>query len=67
MPPHDGVTNERYKLIHYKYEDVDEWEFYDMKNDPSEMKSEYKNPEYAQVVSRLKKELTQLKKNLKAN
>jgi arylsulfatase A-like enzyme len=67
VPPHDGVTTERYKLIHYKYEDVDEWEFYDMKNDPSEMKSEYKNPEYAQRVSRLKKELTQLKKNLKAN
>jgi hypothetical protein len=48
-------------LIHYKHDDVDEWEFYDLERDPSEMKSEYDNPEYAQVVARLKEELNQLR------
>lgn len=61
VPPHDGVTNSRYKLIHYKYDEIDEWELFDLKNDPKEMKSEYDNPEYAQTVSHLKAELTRLR------
>ena len=28
---------ERYKLMHFYY-DIDEWELYDLKEDPSEMK-----------------------------
>ena len=64
LPPHYGVTNGRYKLIHYEYDDVDEWELFDLKNDPQEMKSEYDNPEYAQTVSRLKSELSQLRQTL---
>ena len=58
VPPHDGVTNDKYKLIHYKHDDVDEWELFDLRKDPEEMKSEYENPEYKQIVARLKSELT---------
>jgi len=65
VPPHDGVADGRYKLIHYKYDEVDEWEFYDLENDPQEMKSEYFNPSYARKVRSLKSELTHLRQTLK--
>ena len=61
VPPQEGVTDERYKLIHYKFDDVDEWEFFDRERDPGEMKSEYGNPEYAQNIDRLKSELARLR------
>ena len=54
--PHD-----RYKLIHYKFDDVDEWEFFDRERDPSEMKSEYGNPEYVRIIAQLKSELARLR------
>jgi len=33
----------------------EEWEFYDLKNDPAEMKSQYDNAEYAGQIAKLKK------------
>ena len=35
--------------------------FYDLKNDPSEMKSQYDNAEYAGQIASLKKKLARLK------
>ncbi|MEM9160297.1 MAG: sulfatase [Verrucomicrobiota bacterium] len=61
---HEGVSDKRYKLIRFYGEDVpsgEEWEFFDLKNDPNEMKSEYGNPEYAKIVKKLKKELGRLR------
>jgi len=57
---HEGVATKTHKLIHFY--DLDEWELYDLTRDPSEMKSQYANPEYAPVVAELKKELERLKK-----
>lgn len=64
---HQGVVTKRYKLIYF-YE-IDEWEFYDLKKDPSEMKNEYKNSTYKKEIARLKKELNKLQKmyNLQNN
>ena len=45
---HYGVRTEDYKLIHF-YNDIDEWELYDLKKDPKEMHSVYDDPEYAGV------------------
>ncbi len=62
---HEGVAEKRYKLIRYYGKDVpngEEWEFFDLKTDPSEMKSQYDNPEYAATVTRLKTELASLRK-----
>jgi len=59
VQPHEGVANVRYKLIHF-YK-INEWEFYDLQNDPNEMKSEYDNPEYSEIVVEMKKELEELK------
>ncbi|MCP4817115.1 MAG: DUF4976 domain-containing protein, partial [Planctomycetaceae bacterium] len=37
------------------------WEFFDLKNDPMEMKSRYADPQYTQKVAGLKKELARLR------
>lgn len=56
---HYGVRNERYKLIHF-YEDIDEWELYDLKNDPKEMHNIYN--EQPEIVKAMKDELKALQK-----
>lgn len=50
---HYGVRTQRYKLIHF-YNDVDEWELYDLKNDPNELRNLYNDPNYSKEVVRLK-------------
>jgi arylsulfatase A-like enzyme len=57
---HEGIATKRYKLISF-YEEG-EWEFYDLKNDPAEMKSEYNNEKYKRKIKKLKRELKKLKK-----
>ena len=61
---HEGVADGRYKLIRFYGPDVpggEEWEFYDLDRDPREMKSEFNNPEYAEIIRELKKELANLR------
>jgi arylsulfatase A-like enzyme len=59
---HYGVRTDRYKLIHF-YQ-LNEWELYDLKKDPHEMKSVYGDPAYAGTVKELKAELARLQKEL---
>jgi hypothetical protein len=40
---------------------VNEWELIDRLNDPKELKNEYNNPKYADVVEKLKKELVAIR------
>ncbi len=47
---HYGIRTNDYKLIHF-YNDIDEWELYDMKKDPKEMRNIYNKPEYQQVAA----------------
>lgn len=56
---HFGVRNERYKLIHF-YNDIDEWELFDLQKDPKEMHNVYAAPEYQDVVKEMKAELKRL-------
>jgi arylsulfatase A-like enzyme len=56
---HYGVRTDRYKLIHF-YNDIDEWELYDLENDPQEMKSVYGDPAYAEVQAQLHQRLKEL-------
>ncbi len=53
---HYGISTEQYKLIHFYY-DIDEWELFDFKNDPMEMKNLYNDPAYASVKEDLHKRL----------
>jgi arylsulfatase A-like enzyme len=61
---HYGVADGRYKLIHFYEDDVDQWELFDLKNDPSEMTSVYGTAKYAVVQNRLSRQLALHRKNL---
>jgi len=61
---HYGVRTERYKLIHF-YHDIDEWELYDLKKDPKEIKNVFDDPVYANIIKELKSELKKLRKKYK--
>ena len=61
--PHYGVRTERYKLIRY-YKPVDEWEMFDLQEDPLELRSVYDDPQYAQIRAELEAELARLRAEL---
>ncbi|QJB31325.1 sulfatase [Chitinophaga oryzae] len=61
---HYGIRTARYKLIHF-YNDIDEWELYDLQQDPHEMKNQYGNPAYAPVTDSLKQQLLALQRQYK--
>ncbi|MEM7785476.1 MAG: sulfatase [Planctomycetota bacterium] len=58
-PRHNGVRNERYKLIQI-YE-FGEWEFYDLQTDPDEKNNLYHNPNYQDKIADMKAELESLR------
>lgn len=60
---HFGVRTDRHKLIYY-YE-LGEWELFDLKLDPQELKSRYNDPAYAGVVKDLKTRLKALQQQYK--
>ncbi len=55
---HYGVRDSRYKLIHF-YNDIDEWELYDLQSDPTEMKNIYGQPGMEEVTARMMEKLRQ--------
>ena len=57
---HYGVRTSRYKLIHFYY-DVDEWELYDLEEDPAEMNNIYGDPGTEELIEGLKEKLYELK------
>jgi arylsulfatase A-like enzyme len=60
---HYGVRTETHKLIHYWKKD--QWELFDLQNDPKELRNVYNDPARQEVVAKLKKELVRLKRDLK--
>jgi arylsulfatase A-like enzyme len=56
---HFGIRNERYKLIHF-YNDINTWELYDLKEDPTEMNNLIDNPDYKSLIDDLKIQLRAL-------
>ncbi len=61
---HYGIVTKEFKLIHFYY-DVDEWELYDRKKDPNEMKNVYNEVAYKETVAVLKKKLAELRTQYK--
>jgi len=56
---HLGVRTDRYKLIYFYT--VNEWQLYDLKNDPTEQKNLIADKKYADVLVNMKKELLRLR------
>ena len=59
---HYGIRTNRYKLIHFYY-DIDEWELYDLENDPQEMMNLYNDPDYTEIRDSLHQELEDLREH----
>lgn len=57
---HYGVRTDRYKLIHFYY-DNDEWELFDLENDPKEMNNLFGQPGYEAITEQLKTRLSDLR------
>ena len=61
-PSHWGVRTRRYKYIHYHASG--EHELFDLERDELEMRSVYADPNYAEVVERLRSEVVRLQREL---
>ncbi|MHC1763336.1 MAG: sulfatase [Verrucomicrobiia bacterium] len=62
---HYGVRTDTHKLICFWTKD--QWECYDLKADPDELRNVYEDPAYADIVAKLKTELYRLKKEVRDN
>jgi arylsulfatase A-like enzyme len=56
------VRTERYKLIYYNR--IDQWELFDLKNDPHELKNTYADPANGKIVAGLRSEMARLRREL---
>lgn len=61
---HYGIRTDRYKLIHFYY-DIDQWELYDLQEDPREMNNLYDDPNYKEIQVSLHKKLVDLRVHYK--
>jgi arylsulfatase A-like enzyme len=61
--PHVGVRTERYKLVHYYT--IKEWELFDLKQDPHELKNLYSDPAFVPIREKLTAELRRLQRELR--
>ena len=61
VPIHFGVTDGHHKLIRFPDEELDTWEFFDLDQDPTEMKNLYESSRHSEAIARLKRELTRLR------
>ncbi|WP_185958392.1 sulfatase family protein [Fodinibius sediminis] len=55
---HYGVRTDRYTLAHFYTHD--EWELFDLQEDPEQLQSVYGDPEYADVQKELKQKINEL-------
>lgn len=58
---HYGVRTERFKLIHF-YNDINQWELYDLQEDPKEVHNLYGEKGYEDLTNTLFKQLVTLQK-----
>jgi len=65
VPEHEGVYLDSMKLIHYYT--LNEWEMFDLKRDPHELRSVIDNPEYHARKQLLEKELSKKRSILKVD
>jgi len=64
VPRHFGVRTARHKLMYFPKDD--EWNLFDLKTDPHEMKSVHADPAYAKTRTRLTREFHRLREQFDA-
>ncbi|MHC4995842.1 MAG: sulfatase family protein [Planctomycetota bacterium] len=71
VPAHFGIRTEHHKLIFFygctpdgQNQTPAAWEFYDLRNDPFEMRNQYAHPEYADRISDMKRQLWNIRREL---
>lgn len=62
---HDGVRTERYKLLFFPKNR--EWQLFDLREDPREMRSVHDDPAYAEVMVRLTEKYHELRVRYEVN
>ncbi len=62
---HEGVRNERYKLMHFP--DTDEWMLFDLEKDPQEMTNVAGQPDYVPVLVEMKQLFDRLREQYQVN
>ena len=66
VPRHYGIRTERYKLMHF-YQFGNEWEMYDLKEDPDELTNIYDKAGKENLQTDLKKQLVAIRKRYDDN
>lgn len=61
---HYGIRTDRYKLMHF-YDDIDTWEFYDLKTDPNEEHNAIEDKQYATVIRKMHRTLDSVQQHYK--
>ncbi|MGB0332799.1 MAG: sulfatase/phosphatase domain-containing protein, partial [Planctomycetota bacterium] len=56
---HYGIRTDRYKLMYFH--DLDQWEFYDLREDPDELTNVFGAPEHTARIARLATRLGEMK------
>ncbi|MDB4453953.1 DUF4976 domain-containing protein, partial [bacterium] len=56
---HYGIRTDRYKLMYFH--DIDQWEFYDLQEDPDELTNVFGAPEHTARIARLATRLGEMK------
>ena len=64
VPQQYGVRTQRYKLVYFH--DSNEWNLYDLQEDPNEMQSFYNNPKYAEVQKKMHEEYERVREQYDA-
>ncbi len=65
---HEGVVDQRFKLIRFYGPDVpdgEEWELFDLESDPNEMTNIYSSPAQSHRIAQMKQELQRLREYYK--
>ena len=61
VQPHYGIRTQKYTLAHFYYS-IDVWELFDLEKDPKQVKNIINEPEYKEVIIKLKSKLRELMK-----
>lgn len=64
VPPHFGVRTATHKLMYFP--NTDEWNLFDLVNDPQEMRNVYSDADYSEVLEQLREEYERLREQYDA-